>query len=161
MERLFSDIVRPIQGAAPSDLDTAVTGKRIKMDKAERFAAILQVATSLASTVQLNLRQHDAAAGGNSKALTTKTPWFVKEAADLAFTKKNAANAEISQADASTELSTAAGTVIMNALAEDLDKENGYHWISVDIADTTVAKLGSLEYHLSQLEHKPGYELEF
>ena len=160
MERLFSDKNRVEPVAIPADLNAAaVTGKRIKMDVATRLAIIAQFGDSTGAVVQLNLKQHDAESAGNTKALSTKLPWFVKTGSDTEFTKKNAANASISQLDASTELAADEGTVIGEIVAEELDHENGYEWVSVDVADSTAAKIMSAEYVLHEVKKQPAYDL--
>ncbi len=145
------------QAIGPVDLNTAAnTGARIKMSHGDRVAAIISLGTSTTATVEITLRQHDAATAGNSKDLDVDNPYYVKADTATSFTK-----VVPTVADALLTLTTTftddAGTVIVEVLGEQLDDVNGYSWFSVDIADSAAAKLGSVVYVVSDCRFSPAY----
>ncbi len=148
-----------IKAHDPVDLNTAaITGARIKADGCERIAIVCQMGTSVAATVQLTLKQHNAAAAGTSKVLAVENAYFVKAAAATVFTKVELSSAQ-SLFDVSATFAADAGYLVIEVLPEDLDVNNGFAWISVDIADSTAAKLAATSYIKYDCKQKPAYEV--
>lgn len=142
---------------APVDLNTAaITGARVAMAKGEKCAVVLSMGASVGATVQVTLKQHDAAVGGTSKVLAVKNPYFKKVNADTIFTKVEPTVAA-SLYDVSADFAANAGMLVLEVLAEDLDVNGGFTHFSVDIADSGAAKLGAGVYVLSEMKNVPAY----
>jgi hypothetical protein len=142
----------------PVDLNTAaITGTRVAMAKGARIAFLVMLGASLASTVQLTLRQHTAAAGGTSQDLSVKNLYFKKVGAATSFTKVEPTVAA-AMYDLSVDFSTVGGMVVLEVLSEDLDNENGYTHVSLDIADAGAAKIGAAAYVMSDMRYAPAYD---
>jgi hypothetical protein len=45
----------------------------------------------------------------------------------------------------------------LEVLAEDLDRENDYAWVSVNVADSTAAKIMAAVYILDDMRELPAY----
>lgn len=144
----------------PVDLNTAaVTGARIKMDKGDRLAIVVNMGDSTSATdVSFFLKQHNAASSGTTKALSVDNPYFTKVAAATSFTKTVPA---VPQVDGDYDLTSLfandQGMVIFEVLAEDLDVNNGFAWVSIDTADAGAGKIGSAVYIMHNLYSLPGY----
>ena len=142
---------------APVDLNTAaITGARIGLQKGGRVAAIISMGTSTAATVQVTLRQHNAASSGTSKNLVVDNPWFHKAGAATSFSKVVPSSAA-ALVDASTQFASDGGLLVVEILAEQLDVDGGFAWFSIDVADGAAAKLGAGVYVLSDVRHLPAY----
>jgi hypothetical protein len=146
-------------GVSPVDLNVAaVTGARIGMKKGDRLAIILQVGASTGAEVRVTLRQHTAQVGGTSADLAVDNPYFHKVGAATSFTKvKPTSPAALYNLD--SILASNAGVVVFEVLAEDLDVNANFSHVSVDIADSTAAKLGCVLYVLEPNE-KPAHLIE-
>ena len=147
------------QVMAPADLAVAVTGARIGISKGDKIAIAIVMGASLASTTAFTLKQHDAATAGNSKNLEVANPYFYKAGSATAFTKVSPTVAAAVY-DLSTIFSTAAGIVVFEVLSEQLDNENGYGYVSVDIGAAGAAKIGAGVYILDNVRHAPAYALD-
>lgn len=145
------------QVADPVDMNTAaITGARIGLAQADRCAFVLTMGTSTAAVVQFTTRQHTAASGGTSKDLVTSNAYFKKVGAATSYTKVANSTALV---DASTDFAASAGVVVLEVRGEDLDVANGYTHVSVDVADSTAAKLLSGIMVLSDVRFAPAYSL--
>lgn len=143
----------------PVDLNTAaITGARVKLDKGERLAIICAMGDSTSATVQFTLRQHNAASSGTSKDLVSANPYYHKKAALTSFTQVVPGSAAALK-DVSTIFADDEGTVVFEVLPEELDTNNGFAWVSVDIADAGAAKLASTMYVIVDAEYKPAYSI--
>lgn len=143
----------------PKDLNGAVTtGARIHLNNVERLGIVVALGTSLASVATFTLRQHNAATAGTSKNLVVANPYFVKADAATKFTKvvPSVAAAEYVL---STTFSTVGGLVVFEVLGEDLDVNGGFSYVSIDIANSTAAKLASTVY-VGEPSFKPAFELD-
>lgn len=131
--------------AGPVDLNTAaVTGARVSMKNVKRVAFAINLgAGTTTSAHTFTLRQHDAAAAGNSKDLSVMNPYYHKIAAATVFTKVQPSSAAAAY-DLHASLADDVAIVVFEVLAEDLDIANGYAWVSLDIADSGGAQLGSV-----------------
>lgn len=138
------------------DLTGGQESERIAMDKSNRVAIVCHL-ESAAVDFDLTLRQHDAAAAGNSKDLSKEIiRYFVKLDGETKFTEKEVLNgAQI--VDAS--LNGAKGIVIVEVLAEELDRE-GFGFISGIFTQGAVARVACVEYVAHQLKNFPGYDVE-
>lgn len=142
----------------PVDLNAgANTGIRIPMANAKRVAFVVIMGASTAAAVTLNLLQHDAASAGTSKALSTANPYYHKHgSAANKFTKVVPGSAADTY-DLATLFAADGGIVVFEVLAEDLDVENNFAWVSLSAIDATAAKVGAV---LAIVDHdfKPAYD---
>jgi len=149
------EVVKQVVG--PVDLNTAaVTGARVSMKNARRISFVCSLgAGSSTSAHVFTLRQHDAAAAGNSKDLSVSNPYFHKIGAATIFTKV-VPGSDTAAYDLHALLADSAAIVVFEVLAEQLDIANGYAWVSVDTADSGGAQLGSV---VAVVEHNflPAY----
>ncbi len=129
----------------PVDLNTAaVTGDRVSMKGLTRVTFVVNMGDSTAATlVAFTLRQHNAASAGTSKDLSVLNPYFVKAGAATSFTKVEPTVAAALHT-LTTTFADEPGIVVFEVLAEDLDVNNGYAWVSLDIGDAGAAKIGSV-----------------
>lgn len=143
----------------PVDMNTAaITGARIKMNLGDRLAIIVAMGTSTAALAQFTLRQHNAASSGTSKNLSVDNPYYKKAGAATVFTKVEPSVAAAAY-DLSTDFAADGGLVVFEVLQEDLDVNNGFAWVSLDIADSTAAKLACTMYQVVDAEFKPAYNI--
>ena len=144
MEAFLMEKVTLKQVTIPVDLNTAaVTGDRVAMKDFDRVSFVVSLGASTAATASFTLRQHNAATSGTSKDLSVANPYFVKAGAATVFTKvEPVANA--AAYDLSTTYAANGGVVVFEVLAEDLDVNNNFGWVSLDILDSNAAKLGSV-----------------
>ena len=143
--------------AGPVDLNTAaVTGARVSMKGCKRIAFVVAMGDSTSAVASFSLKQHNAASSGTTKALSVANPYFVKAAAATVFTKVTPGSATDAY-DLSTTFADEPGMVVFEVLAEDLDVTNDFAWVSVDIADSTAAKLGSVVAVCHEVGLKPPY----
>lgn len=146
----------------PVDLNTAaVTGARIKMDKGHRCAIIVSMSDSVAATdVSFFLKQHNAATAGTTKALELDNPYYVKAGAATVFTKvAPAAAVTAGDYDLTATFASEEGFVVFEVLAEDLDVNNGFFWISLDAADAGASKHAAAIYVVADCKYAPAYEV--
>lgn len=147
--------IKPV--SVPVDMNTAaITGARVGLAKADRCAIVCHMGDSTAALVEFTLQQHTAASGGTSKALTVANPYFHKKAALDVFTKVTPA-AAASVYDLSTIFANDEGLVVFEVRGEDLDVDNGFAYVSVNVADSTAAKILSANYVLSDVRFAPAY----
>ena len=155
MEAQLSEKVG-IKTHSPLDINGAgLTGSRIDMSKSYKVGVVVNYGTA-ALDADISLLQHDAAAAGNSKALTISNPYFVKAAAATKFTKKELVNiSNVVDAD----LNGALGVVVIEINAEDLDVNGGFTHISADLANPgATARLVSMEYLMHFMRSAPAYD---
>jgi len=155
MEGLFSEKVTMKQVAAPAELNAAaVTGARIKLDKGHKLAIVASFGDSTSAVTDFTLQQHDAASSGNSKALTISNPYFHKVASATSFTK-----VAVSAASniVPTVLANDEGIIVLEVCDDDLDRDNDYAWVSVNVADATASKIMSAIYVVHDAKATPAY----
>ncbi len=156
-ENFLMEMLNLKQGFLPVDLNTgANTGIRINMASGDRLAFILQMTTSTAAAVTLNLQQHDAASSGNSKALSVANPYYHKHGAATIFTKV-VPGAAADTYDLASLFASDGGIVVFEVLAEDLDVTNNFQWVSCSLIDSTAAKVGACLAVAFNLRNQPGY----
>jgi hypothetical protein len=161
MESLFLEKNTLKQVALPADLNAApVTGARIKLDKGYRCAVKLSFGDSTGAAVTVSFQQHDAATGGNSKAVNVQTNYYVKAGAATSFTKTEIRpdDAGLSDSvDLAAQFGSDEGLVVFEFLPEFLDVQNGFAYLSVNVADSTAAKVMAGEYIVCGLKQEPAY----
>lgn len=145
------------QAFLPVDLNTAaVTGARVSMKDVKRCAIVVSCGASTAASVVCTLRQHNAASAGTSKDLSVMNRYFVKAGAATSFTETEPTVAAAAYTIAA--LADDEGLVVFEVLAEDLDVNGGFNYVSVDIADSAAAKIGAGLYILDS-NYKPAYSI--
>lgn len=155
MEAFLLEKMNGANGLVPVDLNTgANTGLRISMKGNKRITFLVNMGASTAAVTDFTLQQHNAATAGTSKALSVANPYFKKTSAVTVWTKV------VPSAAASnfvpTDFASLAGQIAFEVLAEDLDVEGDFAWASLDIADSTAAKIGSV-VAIVEPKSKPGY----
>lgn len=158
MERFLLEAKTLRTALVPVDLNAgANTGIRIPMANAKRIAFVAIMGASTAAVVTLNLLQHDAASSGNSKALSIANPYYHKHGSGASKFTKVVPGAAADTYDLAALFAADGGIVVFEVLAEDLDVENGYAWVSLSALDSTAAKVGTF---LAVVDHdfKPAYD---
>ncbi len=155
MERLSVAIA-----LAPVDLnDGANTGLRIDLRGAKKVAFVVACGDSTAAVTNFTINQHDAASSGNSKACAILNPYFYKAGVPptaAVFTKVTATVAASNFVP--TALASDPGLIVFEVNAEDLDRDNGYGWVSLSLIDATAAKLGAV-IALVETDFRPAHAL--
>lgn len=141
----------------PSDADTAINSSRVSLKNGQRCSLILHFADSTAAVVTASLKQHNAATSGTTKALEIDNPYYHKVGAATEFTKVQP-TAKEDEYDLASLLASEPGVVVFEILSEDLDVDNGFAWVSVNLADTTAAKLTGILAIIRELAYHPGYD---
>ena len=141
----------------PVDLNTAaVTGARFPVNGYNRISFLIAVAagTTILSRT-FTLRQHNAASSGTSKDLSGTNPYYHKVNAAAVFTK-----VEPTVAAAAYDFLTLVGDnkalIVLEVLAEDLDVNGDFNYVSVDSADSGAASLGMV-LAVGHADSKPAY----
>lgn len=146
------------QAFAPVDLNTAaITGARIGMKAGDRLAVVISLGASLASTVQVTLKQHNAATAGVTKDLVVANKYYHKAGAATVFTQV-VPTVAAALVDVSTIFSTEGGLLVLEVLAEDLDVNGNFSHVSIDVADAGAAKIAAAVYVIES-DFKPAYEI--
>lgn len=133
-----------------------VTGDRVSMKDAKRvsFLVLLGSATS-ATGADVLLKQHDAASGGTSKALSVANKYYHKIAAATSFTQV----APTVAADTYSMLASVGddtALLVFEVLAEDVDRAGGFDHVSVDLGAAGVARQAAVVAVLDD-NFKPSY----
>lgn len=156
MERFLMEAKNLKVGLVPVDLNAgANTGLRVPMANVKRLAFLIITGTSTAAVMTWNFLQHDAASSGNSKALAISNPYYIKHGAATVFTR-TVPGAAADTYDIATQFAADGGLAVFEVLAEDLDIENGFAWVSLSALDATAAKLGAVLV-LADSDFKPAY----
>jgi len=152
MESLYGEKAKVINGVQSADMNaSSATGARYKMDEAYRVAIIVHFNAGLGA-VDVTLRQHDAAAAGNSKDLVNGNHSFLSlDGADFSKIINDPAAANYTPAG----VASAYGIFELEVLPEQMDHENGFSYLSVDVADSAAAKIIGINYHAYDLKVKP------
>jgi hypothetical protein len=145
------------QAFLPVDLNTAaVAGERVKAE--DRVSIVVAMGDSTGATVQISLKQHNAASGGDSKALSIANKYYKKAGAAKSFSKVEPEVAADAY-DLSADFAAEEGVVVFEVLPEDLDVNGGFSHVSVEIADSGAAKLASGLY-IVDCKFKPAHSVE-
>lgn len=157
--KMLAEIATVKQGCLPVDLNGgAVVGARISLAKGDKLSILVSMGDSTAAVADFTLQQHNAASAGTSKALSVANPYFYKKGAETKLTKVEPV-AAASNYVLSTQFANDEGVVIFEINGDDLDVDGGFAWASLDIADSTAAKLGAMVYVLSNVRFSPAYSL--
>lgn len=142
----------------PVDLNTAaVTGARVGLKGYDRVTFVAHFGASTSATdVSFVLRQHNASTSGTSKDVAVLNPYFHKLGSATSFTKvvPSVATADY---DLTSLIGDNAGIVVFEVLAEDLDVNGNFNFVSVDTTDAGAAKICSVVAYLHEPESKPAY----
>lgn len=149
-----------VKASIPVDMNTAaITGDRVKVAQGDRLLILINMGASTGAVVDFTLKQHNAASAGTSKVLANPNPYYKRVgAAASAMTKVEPVNA-ISNYVLSTDFAASEGVVAIEVLGEDLDTNGGFAWVSLDVVDSTAAKLISVVHILHNLRQGPGYSI--
>jgi len=155
MEGLLMEHNSSKQVALPADLNTAaVTGARINMAKGLKLAVVLSFGDSIAAVVTPSFQQHDAATGGISKALNIQANYYTKIEGETVFTKVAIRPDDSGLSDSvalASRFANAGGIAVFEFLPEMLDADGGFEYLSVNVADSTAAKIMSGVYLVRDL----------
>lgn len=162
MNKHFAEIVGLKQIAQPQDINgVGLTGDRIEMGKGHKIAIEI-LCNNGAGEIDLSLQQHDAASGGNSKVLNIKNHYYIKKDAETSFTKTEVdlvAN-PTGIANAVSGVAGVKGVIVVEVLDTDLDINNGFNHISLNIASPGAnAKIVAGSYKVFP-RFSPAYELD-
>ena len=154
MECLFAECNGIKAAAVPTNINStggsAITGARISLKPMQRVSIIVSF-NDVAADVAVSFQEHDAATAGNSKAFTIVDPVFVKLDAETAFTK---------EAFAAADGNGSSGVVVYEIMAESLDRDNGYGYISANVAQAAGDKIVSVMYVSHDMESHPAYSVD-
>lgn len=135
-----------------------LTGERVKMSNVIRLAIVVMFGNQAATDLAITLEQHDAASSGNSKALEISNYNLVKKGVETSFTKTELSSP--SAAVAVAGVGAKSGVVEIEVLAEDLDRNNGFDHVSVNIADPGDSKIIAVSYVGHENRFMPAYAKE-
>lgn len=146
------------QAIGPSSLVAAtINGDRIGLKNLHRVAIVCSFGASASAVLDLSFEQHDAAVGGNSKALLVSNKYYHKVGAATSFTK-----VEDYTAAPSFDLSALVGNnkaiVVFEILQENLDVNAGFSHISANLLGDATARLIAVDY-IGKAELLPAAEL--
>jgi hypothetical protein len=150
MSKLIAEEMRIDKGFL-GDAVGGIESGRIDLSKCIKMAFEVQLDTGVGTTCVLNLKQHDAASGGNSASLVSSVPYYKKTDAETKFTRVDSNVAAIS------DLDTVAGSVIVEVYKHDLDE--GYGFASIEVASPGAARIVSVSAILDS-KLKPAYDQE-
>lgn len=152
MEKMTAKVI-----VQPVDLnDGANTGLRVDMSKCKRVSFIcIADAGTTPSSHTFSFEQHDAAAAGNSAALSIGNPYYHCLNSATVFTKV-VPGAAASSFDLDTLVGDNEYVVVFEVLAEDLT--DGYKWASINLTDAGGAQLGTILAICHGMD-KPAYEV--
>ncbi len=146
---LLAEVLAVKAAAVPTDMNgAAISGAVIKMNHGHSVGILLHFGDSTAANVVVSLKQYQDG-GVNGKALTINHPIYSKVAAETSFTLEADGNL-------SDRLAADEGIVILEVMANDLDLANNYSEISVELEDSTAAKIVSAQY-LVDTRQKPAH----
>ena len=140
----------------PVDLnDGANTGLRVDMSKARRVTFICILAAGTTPNAHLfTLYQHTVTTAGTPLVLAVDNPYYHKLDTATEFTKV-VPGAAASAYNLDSIFADAKGIVVFEVLAEQLT--DGYKWVSIDIADTGGAQLGTVLAIAHDVKDAPAY----
>jgi hypothetical protein len=147
--------------ADPVDFNTAaITGGRIGMKGYDRITIMLIMngGTSITNRT-FDLKQHNAASSGTTKALSVDNPYYHKVGSATKFTKVTPASATDSY-DLLTLIGDNKSVIVFEVLAEDLDVNNNFAWVSINAGDSGAASLGTIIAFAHEPGTKPAYSLD-
>lgn len=155
MERMLSEYCGVKSGAIETIAASAtVETARVGLKEGRKLAIIVNLADA-ASDLSLNVFQHDDVAAGVSKPLILKQSHFKKVGAETVFTKVDAEVSSIVDAG----FNAAAGVVVLEISAEDLDVNGGFGYVSIDLTQPAlITRAISVIHVLHETNRKSAYE---
>ena len=146
-------------GVAPVDLQTAQTGKRVGLRRADGCTIVVfKGAGTAGDDPTVTLKQHTASTGGTTANLAIIDHYYLKNATTLAGTEtwtRVAQTAAATIADPGGAGTSAESQQILVIEVNAAQLSDGYAYISLDVADTgTNAQLGCVLYLLRDLVPK-------
>lgn len=138
--------------AVPGDVAGTVTGARVNIGKGEQVAVELN-SDAAAQDLVVALKQHTAAAGGTTANLQYSGSYFFHPADGSASTKVDFVDQHTLTI---SEINGAAGVIELDILADKLDVNNGYGFVSANLS-AGGAKVVSGVYKLIDAKNKPAY----
>lgn len=148
--------IKPVVAVGTDMNAAAITGARVALKNFDKVAIMVDMGASVGAVVDFTLKQHTASSGGTSKVLATANPYFKKVGAADVFTKVEQTSAA-SNYVLSADFATSAGLVVFEVLSEELDVDGGFSYVSIDMADSTAAKIVGAYYVLSNPRFEPAY----
>lgn len=144
---------------APVDLNAAaVVGERVSLANAQKVTVVITLADAASGAVtDITLKQHNAASAGVTKDLSVANPYFKKVGAASSFTKVEPASAAANYV-LTSDFDQEPGQIVFEIEAQDLDRDNGFSHFSINLADSTVARIASAIYILGEMRTAPGHE---
>lgn len=146
-------------GVAPVDLQTAQTGKRVSLKRADGCTIVVfKAAGTAGDDPTVTLKQHTASTGGTTANLAVIDHYYLKSATTLDGTETwskvtQAAAATIADPGGAGTSAESQQILVIEVNAAQLS--DGYSYISLDVADTgTNAQLGGVLYLLRDLVAK-------
>jgi hypothetical protein len=126
--------------APPAATNGVVTGKRIHLTNATGVAFVLVGGVASAGDdLQVDIQQHDAATGGNSKDCDCVTMAYLKDALAMdnteTWTALSQSVASEVAVNASYNTDIHQNILVVEIEATSLDIANGYQWCSLNIPD--------------------------
>lgn len=152
--KIISEMVRNQLGLAIQDLAGGKESARISLKELHSLAAVVRVEVGALTTFSATLRQHDAAAAGNSKDLLATIPHYYMVDGDTEWTK---VDSDATALKAVAALDTAAGYVAFEVDPSDLDVNNSYSYVSLLITAPGAAKQGHVVY-MGEAKRLPAWE---
>lgn len=145
------------QAFLPKDLASATSGERIHAGKGEKIVFLLTLADSVAaSTLAINLKQHNAASGGTTKALSVANKIYKKINAATVFTESEPTVA--SDVVSLSDFANDQGLVAVEILPQDLDVNNGFTHFSVELDAAGAAKIGAGVYVVMNADYQAAFD---
>ena len=146
----YSEVIGSKIAVIPADLNGGATiGEKITMSKGNRVLIKVLMGDSVGASVIFNLKQSQDAAGTGIKALPTFSNYYHKVGAATVFTEvKGDVDAPVSSYDVSALFAADEGILHLEVHAEDLDLENDFAFLSVDIVDPAAAKVIGVSYEV-------------
>ena len=158
MDGMLSEYVALKSGKLADFTGGFTDAARVSLEDQHKIAVIVEVA-SAAFDLNIDLKQHDAAAAGNSKVLSISNAYYVKLSADTVFTKVETSDASVTDFNVTnTDFNGDAGILVLEILSEDLDRANDYSHISVDVTQAAGARIGHVLYAGHRGRNLPAYK---
>ncbi len=141
---------------------TAQETTRLNMAGKIRVAILFMLGAGVATNdFEVTLRQHKLAAGGDSKNLAVNNPVFYRVGETGAALLKADAGLGIGDDQAAytiADLETSAGLVVVEVLAEELDINNDFKFISAQLGAAGAARQVNAIYLAHEMSYGPAYE---
>lgn len=137
---------------------TGLTGERVRMSNVIRLAIVVAFGSQAGTGLAITLQQHDAATAGNSKALEIQNFNLVKKGVETVFTKTELSTP--SDAITVADIGAKSGIVEIEILSEDLDRDNNFDHVSVNIADPAASKIVAVSYVGHENRYMPAHAKE-